>query len=275
MRRSGFTILELIAVIGIVAVIGTAVVGAFSGMMKSVSRRTAADSVRRALNLARQEACVDGNDVYFYAVDVSRYAIVRKAGTISSVSTASRTIDGRTVDLGNGGKWILDDFADLSDSTESFVAAYSDDAQTEDEAVLAAFKDYAGSMVFDMEDGVYADIAWPAYRDLNVDKWVFGIKNPKDADGNDVNVVRSHFLADHDYGWVTHPIQSLPQGYVLKGTYEESTGKFKPGNTVRVHFNADGALDSGTEITIERPDDGTEIKIRVSAAGKITEESVQ
>ena len=94
MRRSGFTILELIAVIGIIAVIGTAVIGGFSGMMKGVARRSAIDSVRRALNLARQEACVDGNDTYLYPVDVNRYAIVRKAGTISKgrqTETARRT----------------------------------------------------------------------------------------------------------------------------------------------------------------------------------------
>ena len=116
MRRSGFTILELIAVIGIIAVIGTAVIGGFSGMMKSVARRSAADSVRRALNLARQEACVDGNDTFLYPVDVNRYAIVRKAGTITNVGTGSRKVKFEGVNEFqtsiDGGKWILDEFAD-------------------------------------------------------------------------------------------------------------------------------------------------------------------
>ena len=262
MKRSGFTILELIAVIGIIAVIGTAVVGGFSGMMRSVSRRNAVDSVRRALNLARQEACVDGNDTYLYTVDVNKYAIVRKAGVISSVDTGSRNVRYDNVSMQgvsiSGGKWIVDEYADLSGSTDSFVV----DETMSNADLIAAFKDYAGSMVFDMEDGVYADIAWPPYRDSNIDAWVFGIKN-----------AGSSFTKDDEYGWVTHPIQALPQGYVFKGTYNASDGSFKPKNNVYVHFNADGTLDEETSITLERPENGETIKIKIAASGRITEEN--
>ena len=264
MKKSGFTILELIAVIGIVAVIGTAVVGGFSGMMRAVSERNAKDSVRRALNLARQEACVDGNDVYFYTVDVNRYAIVRKAGTVTSVDTGSRNVaygdkismSNATID-GSGGKWIVDAYADLSDSTETFVV---DDTMSNAD-LIKTFKDYAGSMVFDMDEGTYADVAYAPFRDKSIDAWVFGVKN---ATGNS-------FKAGHVYGWITHPIQALPQGYVFKDTYSASDGTFKAGNDVYVHFNADGTLDGEKTLTIERPDNGTSFQIKITAAGKISE----
>lgn len=265
MRRSGFTILELIAVIGIMAVIATAVVGGFSGMMKGVAHRNASDSVRRALNLARQEACVDGNDAYFYPVDVNSYAIVRRAGVVTSSNTGTRDVQYgdklkiKSVSLGSGGKWIVDEFADLSDSTESFVV----DETMDNADLLETFKDYAGSMVFDMDDGVYADVAYPPYRDKNIDAWVFGVKN-----------AGSSFNANDEYGWVTHPIQSLPQGYVFKGTYNASTGEYKPRHGIYVHFNADGSHDpsSQSSITLERPENGETIVIKITAAGGISEE---
>ncbi len=265
MRRSGFTILELIAVIGIMAVIATAVVGGFSGMMKGVAHRNASDSVRRALNLARQEACVDGNDAYFYPVDVNCYAIVRRAGVVTSSDTGTRDVQYgdklkiKSVSLGSGGKWIVDEFADLSDSTESFVV----DETMDNADLLETFKDYAGSMVFDMDDGVYADVAYPPYRDKNIDAWVFGVKN-----------AGSSFNANDEYGWVTHPIQSLPQGYVFKGTYNASTGEYKPRHGIYVHFNADGSHDASSQssITLERPENGETIVIKITAAGGISEE---
>ncbi len=259
MKRSGFTILELIAVIGIIAVIGTAVIGGFSGMMKSVARRNAADSLRRALNLSRQEACVDGNDTYMYPVDVDRYALVRKAGTITGVSTGARkvTINGKTINSYSisGGKWILDDFADLSSSTEAFVV---NNGITEQD-LANQIKDYGGSLVFDMKDGVFTTVAFSPFRDEDVDAWVFGVNGT------------SSFKKGDDYGWVTHPIQSLPKGYVFKGTYNANSGAYNPNHGKCVHFKPDGTVERAVTFVLERPDDGTEIEIKITELGKITE----
>ena len=259
MKRSGFTILELIAVIGIIAVIGTAVIGGFSGMMKGVARRSAIDSVRRALNLARQEACVDGNDTYLYPVDVNRYAIVRKAGTITETDTGSRTVmltgvKPFTTSI-DGGKWILDEFADLSDSTETVVA----DNSLNTGNLATYFKNYAGSLVFDMKDGVFTTMAYPPFRDLEHDVWVIGIHGT------------SSFDISHDYGWVTHPVQSLPEGYVFKGAYN-ADGSFKPNKKLNVRFLPDGTAAKEVTLTLERPEDGAEISIKIETTGKISEE---
>lgn len=259
MKRSGFTILELIAVIGIIAVIGTAVVGGFSGMMKGVARRSAIDSVRRALNLARQEACVDGNDTYFYPVDVNRYAIVRKAGTITGTGTGSRKVKFEGVNEFqtsiSGGKWILDEFADLSGSTETFVV----DKNLTGQDLIDKFKDYAGSLVFDMADGVFTTVAFSPFRDKDNDVWVFGINGT------------SSFDKGHDYGWVTHPIQSLPEGYVFKGTYNTSDGSYKSNHKISVHFLSDGTAEKAVTLTLERPEDGSEIPLKINTTGKIEE----
>lgn len=257
-KREGFTILELIAVIGIIAVIGTAVIGGFSGMMKGVARRSVVDSVRRALNLARQEACVDGNDTYLYPVDVNRYAIVRKAGTITGTGTGSRkvTLEGVApfeTSIAGGGKWILDEFADLSGSTETFVV----DQNLNQGDLIEAFKDYGGSMVFDMKDGVYATVAFSPFRDKDNDVWVFGIHGT------------TSFDKGHDYGWVTHPIQSLPEGYVFKGTYNTSDGSYKSKHGICVHFQSDGTAEEDVTLTLERPEDGTELPVTIHKSGKI------
>jgi len=259
MKRSGFTILELIAVIGIIAIMGTAVIGGFSGMMKGIARRNAVDSVRRALNLARQEACVDGNDTFLYPVDVNRYAIVRKAGTITGTGTGSRKVKFDGVNEFQtsieGGKWILDEFADLSGSTETFVV----DQNLEGQELIDKFKDYGGSLVFDMKDGVFTTVAFSPFRDKDNDVWVFGIHGT------------TSFAKGDDYGWVTHPIQSLPEGYVFKGTYNTSDGSYKSKHGICVHFLPDGTAEKAVTLTLERPEDGSEIPLKIEVSGKITE----
>lgn len=273
MKRSGFTILELIAVIGIIAVVGTAVVGGFSGMMKGISRRTAVDSVRRSLSLARQEACTDGNETYFYPVDVNRFAIVRRAGKITDAQSGSASPQyGGSLSFKNvtlpGGKWIIDEYADLSESQEAFVV--SAESFANEASLLKAFKDYAGEQVFDMDKGVSAQIAWTPWHDKALDAWVFGISNaPSGA-----------FEKNHDYGWVTHPVQSLPAGYVFgdiykaDGTFDESKAAQK-----RVRFLSDGSLEDGKEsvsFSIQRWGSGDQpeetITITVRKNGKIEEQ---
>ncbi len=103
-------------------------------------------------------------------------------------------------------------------------------------------------------------MAFSPFRDNDVDAWVFGINGT------------SSFRVGDDYGWVTHPIQSLPKGYVFKGTYSASNGRYNPNHGKCVHFKPDGSVESPMTFTLERPEDGTEIEITISKLGKITEQ---
>ena len=79
-----------------------------------------------------------------------------------------------------------------------------------------------------MKDGVFTTVAFSPFRDKDNDVWVFGIHGT------------ASFAKGDDYGWVTHPIQSLPEGYVFKGTYNSSDGTYKSSHGICVHFLPDG-----------------------------------
>ena len=51
--RSGFTLLELVAVIGIISIMAIVVVGGFNGIVRAISGDTGVSAITRALNLSK------------------------------------------------------------------------------------------------------------------------------------------------------------------------------------------------------------------------------
>ncbi len=263
-RRGGFTLLEMIAVIGIIAIMATIVVGGYTGIMASVAENTAKQTLERAINLARQEASVEGADVYVFVVDVDRFAIVRRAGVITRVEPES---GGKSQqNWGAGGKkitarWIIDDYADLADRQESPDMDKSDDAAWE-----SFSKDYDGNLVFDIKKGVMARVKTPSRWENGLDAWVFGIDDLPAPAASTV----SKFVVGDEYGWITHPVYSLPDDWVFAGSYETSgqnAGSFKF-NVDPIHWKAGGSIAKDVTFTIENPSrKNMSFKIKVSNKG--------
>ena len=278
-RTAGFTILELIAVIGIVAIMGALVMGGFTGMMSSMSQQTARSSLERALNLARQEACNDGADTYLYVIDIDRYAIVRKAGTVTDrLGTGRSYVPDWAKDLRqqyqnellSGAQWVTDRYADLADRVETWGLGNlsSGSAMTDEEYQAWAESTgggYSGNLVFDMTENGYAKLAVPPTYNAQADAWLFAVKKKSDNDSTFSRLVHK----GHEYGWVTHTVFSLPDGYVFRGSYNDD-GTFK-NNDLFVHFKPDGSPVGGSvDFIIEKPsENGVALGVTVTENGLV------
>ncbi len=255
--RSGFTLLELVAVIGIIALMSVVVVGGFNGIMRAISDTSGTDAMRRALMLARQQACVDGEDTYVWVTGMNTFAVVRKAGTVSASSSGSRKpaylqVGGSETDV--TAKYIEDEYADLASAEQGFVI----DADTSAADLGEIIRKYKGIKVFDMTTAKMADITVPPWFDGKKDAWVFGI-----ASGS------SGFAAGADYGWLIYPEQTLPSGYVFAESYD-STGSFKENYDKKAHFLADGTAESAVDFPIYEVSVKKTRLVKVSGDGKIT-----
>lgn len=255
--RSGFTLLELVAVIGIIALMSVVVVGGFSGILRAIADTSGSDAMRRALMLARQQACVDGEDTYVWVTGMNTFAVVRKAGTVSAVSSGNRTpaylqVGGREKTV--AAKYIEDEYADLASAEQGFVI----DADTTATDIDDIVKKYKGIKVFDMSTAKMADITVPPWFDGTKDAWVFGIA--KDAGG---------FAVGADYGWLIYPEQTLPAGYVFADSYD-SNGAFKENYDTKVHFLADGSVDSPAAFPVYEVSVKKTRRVQVSGDGQIT-----
>ena len=255
--RSGFTLLELVAVIGIIALMSVVVVGGFNGIMRAISDTSGSDAMRRALMLARQQACVDGEDTYVWVTDMNKFAVVRKAGTVTASSSGSRypaylQVGGRQKAV--TAKWIEDEFADLSTATESFVI--DDNTTTED--IDQIVNKYKGIKVFDMATAKMADITVPPWFDGKKDAWVFGIASGSDG-----------FAAGAEYGWLIYPEQTLPAGYVFADSYD-SRGEFKDSYDKKVHFLPDGTVEGSVTFPLYEVSAKTTRNVTVDGSGKVT-----
>lgn len=255
--RAGFTLLELVAVIGIIALMSVVVVGGFNGILRAIADTSGADAMRRALMLARQQACVDGEDTYVWVTGMNTFAVVRKAGTVSAVSSGSRNpsylqVGGRETSV--AAKYIEDEYADLASAEQGFVI----DADTLATDINDIVKNYKGIRVFDMSTAKMADITVPPWFDGKKDAWVFGIA--KDAGG---------FAVGADYGWLIYPEQTLPAGYVFADSYD-SSGKFKENYNKKVHFLADGRVETDAVFPIYEVSAKKTRNVSVSSEGKVT-----
>ena len=260
-RDSGFTLLELVAVIGIIAIMSVVVVGGFNSILRAISGDTADSGLKRILNAARQQACVDGQDVYVWVTGMNSYAVVRKAGTVTGRNTGSRDFEWGTdkslSNLGDGrALWLFDAYADLGNVGLSF--SFDDDFEEND--VRAVFDQYKGLLVFDMEDGTMANVIVPPTFANASDAWVFGVEKSEAG---------SSFKVGSDYGWVVLPEQYLPKGYVFDGSFD-ADGSFKKGYDRKVRFDPTGVPDAETDFPVKEVSTGGLITVTVKKTGEVT-----
>ena len=259
-RSGGFTLLELIAVIGIVALMATVVVGGFTGMAEAMARTAAWQSLQRAITLAREDATIDGNDTYLFAVDIDRFCLVRKAGVVTDLVEGEKPwgLNGSSKNC----MWVVDEYADLADRWESFGVSFektdagdlTEDAQKLSDIIT---EDWDGTLVFDITEGTYARITTPSHWESAIDAWVFGVE--RGASG---------FAVDNQYGWVTQPVYALPEGWVFEGTWKEDGTRDNAAiKAIKVHFEPGGKLEESVSIKIEKPASGQKMEISVTNTG--------
>lgn len=264
-RTQGFTLLELIAVMGIIVAMSAIVVGGYRGMMSAIAQRAGVDALAKAVTLCRQYASIDGRDTYFWITGFDTYVICRKAGQIDNNTErvkkrpledyewkASGFLTGPAE-----GYWITDSYADLG-SSQDYTQAMSDDAK---EAVVATMKDktYNGGLAFDFTEGKVARIRYPAWFVAEHGYWILGLMGPERED-----TPPGGFKANNEYGWMVGPEYRLPKGYVFDPTlydFDSASGEFQQG--LRFFFRPDGTPGDGN-VDIVLNEIGTDQKPKVS-----------
>lgn len=228
--RRGFTLLELIAVMGIIVALSLVIVGGYSGMIRTISEKAGVNALRRGAMLARQHATIDGRDTYFFLTGWDTYILCRRAGTISARETRPLSGKERPIYMppGQYGNviWIYDQYSDLSSAMEF----EDENALTKEQQDEIKEGEYAGALIFDLKEKELSVIRYPPWYEYQTDRWVMGIdKKAKEFDAGNV------------YGWAVYPEQKLPKGYAFvksKDNFlEEGSFYFKPDGTAESDDN--------------------------------------
>ena len=89
-RRSGFSLLELLAVMSIMAMLSTVAVTGYFSAVRGMARRSAVKHLVNTLVLARQRACIEGARIsvmlYNENTGVPSYVVCKEIGTVSKKS---------------------------------------------------------------------------------------------------------------------------------------------------------------------------------------------
>ena len=261
-RRSGFTLMELMAVVGIVVLMASMVVGGFAGIQRAMGTSTGADRFRRALGAARQQACVDGTDVFVWCIGMDKFVVCRKGGTVSGKQTSKYK---RTPKYTSGEEveayWVCDEFAEGGeDVSTAYINRVHLDGNHGKDTIgtlkipgggditikgkdLSQFfrQEFSELMVFDVTAGKMATCSYPPFydaKDKAYEGMMFGIK--------DSDYDKGTFTLGHAYAWPLMPVQTLPGGFVFDKSWK-SDGELDPDwmQKAYVHFYPDGRAKCG------------------------------
>ena len=250
--------LELVAVIGIIAVMSVVVVSGYANISRSLAAQAGTDALKRTLSLARQQACIDGVDTYVWVTGVDTFVIVRRAGTVCARTTGSRYPDylqtGGTFQV--DGKWIIDDYADLSGASQAF-RFDSSTTREQKEAALEGYSKGASQMLVSV-------IEYPPFFEPSLDAWAFGVKDFNGA-----------FDVGAAYGWLALPEQKLPKGFSFDVPYviNQSTGDVTvdSNKAPHVHFLPDGSVETATTFRLKDANgNASNPQVSVDGNGKIS-----
>lgn len=268
---AGFTLLELITVMGIIVAMSAMVVGGYASITRAIADMAGMNTLRKAITACRQHASVDGRDTYLFITQNDRFVICRRAGVITEItplSTPSGSPVGDVPPYINGSAnayWVRDAFSDLGAASENFAIMDSKGAASTD-GKLSFADAYSGMKVFNLSRGKFATITYPPWFNVDRDAWIFGINKVDSED----EVGTGAFKADDIYGWIIYPEQRLPKGYYfVKGNNDfELNGyiRFKPDGT------AEGKNDlSGKAISVKEIATGNISTITIQENGSLKE----
>ena len=146
----GFTLIELIAVMGIIIALSLVVAGGYSGMARAMAEGQGTRQVRDSLLLARQNACVNGSRTYVYILSEDEYVICRKIGTSSGTSGKASYQAGKDPLFKQDAYVFYDFYTDLS-SFRNDVDRASEEAGLNDNDSNYQYSDLSSSMLlFDL-----------------------------------------------------------------------------------------------------------------------------
>ncbi len=269
-NRGGFSLIELLAVMAIVAMLSTLAVTSYFSAIRGMSSRTARDNFYNALVMARQRACIDGCRVSL--IIFNEAAAFDPSGTAISDLAASFVV---CRELGRfsfvSGNFLFDEFSDLGSLFRKKQAG--DSAGTSAGSVkLYNLSQGAWTLV-----GPYVD--WKTVgssAELLYSGGSFSIKAhalERLTGSGTASTGSTNWKTGDSYGVEITPIKSLPKGFV----FDELNNNLTSGDTLKdvrsVTFEPDGSTIRGATFTIRsqtRDPNVQGMRFTVSTQGNIT-----
>jgi prepilin-type N-terminal cleavage/methylation domain-containing protein len=235
--RRGFSLLELLAVMSIMAMLTTLAVTSYFSAIRGMTRRSAVKHLANTLILARQRACMEGTRVSLMVFnEVTGYDTLGKVKIAPSYVVCKEV--GRISFLSSG--LLIDEFAPLDKmfGTTTYDSSYLGRiriynlTQGKWSNVLPSVKAHpltSRASAYQAAKGVDVSYDIPAYGFVVKDE-----SNPNPASWN----------VGDSYGVEASPINSLPRGFQFT-ELRESLNK-----TICVTFQPDGSAGSAKNISI-------------------------
>lgn len=138
--KKGFTLVELLAVIGLMGLMGAIAIGGYSAVVRGMSDRAALDAAKGIIDAARQRANLDRKKTYVYLFDeVVKVDSEISAGIVNGVAIAVRPVGRVSAVVGD---LICDEFGDLA-NTYASLSAEEGSSDSEMEASASTMKLYS------------------------------------------------------------------------------------------------------------------------------------
>ncbi len=233
--NSGFTLLELLGVMGVIVIMSFFVVSGYKSIMQGINDTTGSKGLRDSVQLARQHAMLDNSRVFFLVTGINSYVMCREGGTVTDSGSGSINVpymDDQSVSA----FWVYDEWADWSTLGDSFTSIYDKSEIKDMLGKGSSDSKYEGITMYDLDEGEYARVVVPPFINKAKDQWVIGFNNSEASGMFDIG---------NTYGWMLYEERFLPKGYVFESKHYklDADGVFESGSGSIICFNADGSID--------------------------------
>jgi len=261
-NRSGFSLVELLAVMAIVAMLSTLAVTSYFSAIRGMASRSASDNFYNALMMARQRACIDGCRVSLMIFNeaanfdpasgkvsdlAASFVVCRELGRISYVS----------------GSYLFDEFSDLGAMFQ--------------EGSAGASSKFAGTIkLYNLTEG-----AWSLVSPFVKRQKVGGANTVLPYSGKN-DSIEAFALEKVDAGGVTWdtgdsygievaPVKALPKGFEFAELNNTLTSDQALKDVKSITFEADGTAVKNATFTIRSRDANAKgTSFSVGKSGDIT-----
>ena len=216
MMKRGFSLVELLVVIGIMGMMSTVAVGGYQAVTRGMSERGALDAARGVAEAALQRANIDRTKTYLYLFnEVTRVDSDDQVGQVSGLAIAVRPIGRITRVTGNE---FYDEYGDLNQSYDALDDEGREKSDSEKQTSSASVR------IYNIRTRNYASVREGVYPDTltEPDLEEEGMRREITAYGFRKVGGEATFQVGDEYGQ-EFAVMRLPPGYTFSSSVQMSS----------------------------------------------------